>query len=54
MKKVNLAAQLNAFASGRIIDSAGSENDCFNFYDWFLDFFILHVIFCFKKLYNVN
>ena len=35
MKKVNLAAQLNAFASGRIIDSAGSENDCFNFYDWF-------------------
>ena len=35
MKKVNLAEQLNAFASGRIIDSAGSENDCFNFYDWF-------------------
>ena len=35
MKKVNLAAQLNAFASGRIIDSAGSENDSFNFYDWF-------------------
>ena len=33
--KVNLAAQLNAFASGRIIDSEGSENDCFNFYDWF-------------------
>ena len=35
MKKVNLAEQLNAFASGRIIDSEGSENDCFNFYDWF-------------------
>jgi hypothetical protein len=33
--KVNLAEQLNAFASGRIIDSEGSENDCFNFYDWF-------------------
>ena len=33
--KVNLAAQLNAFALGRIIDSEGSENDCFNFYDWF-------------------
>jgi hypothetical protein len=35
MKKVNLAEQLNAFASGRIIDSEGLENDCFNFYDWF-------------------
>jgi hypothetical protein len=35
MKKVNLAEQLNAFASGRIIDSEGSENRCFNFYDWF-------------------
>ena len=35
MRKVNLAAQLNAFASGRIIDSEGSENNCFNFYDWF-------------------
>jgi hypothetical protein len=35
MKKVNLAEQLNAFASGRIIDSEGSENDCYNFYDWF-------------------
>ena len=35
MKKVNLAEQLNAFASGRIIDSEGDQNDCFNFYDWF-------------------
>ena len=35
MKKVSLAEQLNAFASGRIIDSEGSENTCFNFYDWF-------------------
>jgi hypothetical protein len=35
MKKVSLAEQLNAFASGRIIDNEGSENDCFNFYDWF-------------------
>jgi hypothetical protein len=35
MKKVNLAEQLNAFASGRIIDSDGDQNDCFNFYDWF-------------------
>lgn len=35
MKKVSLAEQLNAFASGRIIDSEGSEDSCFNFYDWF-------------------
>ena len=35
MKKVNLADQLNAFASGKIIDSSGDQNDCFNFYDWF-------------------
>ncbi len=35
MKKVNLADQLNAFASGKIIDSTGDQNDCFNFYDWF-------------------
>ena len=35
MKKVNLAEQLNAFASGRIIDSEGDQNTCFNFYDWF-------------------
>ena len=35
MKKVSLAEQLNAFASGRIIDSEGDQNDCFNFYDWF-------------------
>ncbi len=30
-KKVNLADQLNAFASGKIIDSTGDQNDCFNF-----------------------
>jgi hypothetical protein len=35
MKKVNLAEQLNAFASGKIIDSTGDQNDCYNFYDWF-------------------
>ena len=35
MKKVSLAEQLNAFASGRIIDSEGDQNTCFNFYDWF-------------------
>ena len=35
MKKVNLAEQLNAFASGKIIDSSGDQNDCYNFYDWF-------------------
>ena len=35
MKKVSLAEQLNAFASGRIIDSEGDQNDCFNFYYWF-------------------
>jgi len=33
--KTTLAEQLNAFALGRIIDSEGRENDCFNFYDWF-------------------
>ena len=35
MKKVSLAEQLNAFASGSIIDSEGDQNTCFNFYDWF-------------------
>ena len=35
MNKVSLAEQLNAFASGRIIDSEGDQNTCFNFYDWF-------------------
>ena len=35
MTKVNLAAQLNAFASGQIMDSDGTIGDCFNFYDWF-------------------
>ena len=35
MKKVSLAEQLNAFASGRIIDSEGDQNTCYNFYDWF-------------------
>ena len=33
--KTTLADQLHAFALGRIIDSEGSENDCYNFYDWF-------------------
>jgi hypothetical protein len=33
--KTTLAEQLNAFASGRIIDSEGDQNTCFNFYDWF-------------------
>ena len=35
MTKVNLADQLNAFALGKIIDSTGDQNDCYNFYDWF-------------------
>ena len=35
MKKVNLATQLNGFANGLILDSAGNNHDCFNFYDWF-------------------
>jgi hypothetical protein len=35
MTKVNLAAQLNAFASGQIMDSNGNIDSCFNFYDWF-------------------
>jgi hypothetical protein len=34
--KVTLAAQLNAFASGKFMDSDGSvDSGCFNFYDWF-------------------
>jgi hypothetical protein len=33
--KVTLTEQLKAFDDGRIIDSNGSENDCYNFYDWF-------------------
>jgi hypothetical protein len=33
--KVNLAEQLNAFASGKIMDSDGTVGSCFNFYDWF-------------------
>ena len=35
MTKVNLAAQLNAFASGQIMDSDGTIGSCFNFFDWF-------------------
>ena len=30
-----LAAQLNAFASGQIMDSDGTIGNCYNFYDWF-------------------
>ena len=33
--KVTLAQQLNAFASGRIMDSDGTTGSCYNFYDWF-------------------
>jgi hypothetical protein len=33
--KTTLAAQLNAFASGQIMDSDGTIGSCFNFYDWF-------------------
>ena len=33
--RVNLAEQLNAFASGQIMDSDGTIGSCFNFYDWF-------------------
>lgn len=35
MKTANLKMQLEAFAQGRIIDSEGIEDFCFNFYDWF-------------------
>jgi hypothetical protein len=35
MATVNLKQQFEAFKAGRIIDSEGRENDCFNFYDWF-------------------
>ncbi len=34
MKKT-LAAQLNAFESGQIMDSDGTVGNCYNFYDWF-------------------
>jgi hypothetical protein len=34
-KTANLATQLNGFANGLILDSAGNNTDCFNFYDWF-------------------
>ena len=34
-KTANLADQLNAQANGLIIDSAGNNDSCYNFYDWF-------------------
>ena len=34
-KTANLATQLNAFANGVILNSAGEADRCFNFYDWF-------------------
>ena len=34
-KTANLADQLNAQANGLIIDSAGNNDECYNFYDWF-------------------
>ena len=33
--RTTLAAQLNAFASGQIMDSDGTVGNCYNFYDWF-------------------
>ena len=33
--KATLAQQLNAFASGQIMDSDGTTGSCYNFYDWF-------------------
>ena len=33
--RTTLAAQLNAFESGQIMDSDGTVGNCFNFYDWF-------------------
>lgn len=35
MRTFNLKQQFEAFNQGRIVDSNGSENGCFNFYDWF-------------------
>ena len=35
MKTVSLKEQFEAFKNGRIIDSEGREDTCFNFYDWF-------------------
>lgn len=35
MNKVTLKQQLEAFEHGKIIDSEGQENKCYNFYDWF-------------------
>jgi hypothetical protein len=33
--KTTLAAQLNAFESGQIMEPNGTVGNCFNFYDWF-------------------
>ena len=33
--RTTLAAQLNAFESGQIMDSNGTIGFCYNFYDWF-------------------
>jgi hypothetical protein len=35
MKNANLRMQLEAFAQGRILNAEGTEDFCFNFYDWF-------------------
>lgn len=35
MRTFNLKQQFEAFNQGRIVDSNGNENSCFNFYDWF-------------------
>ena len=35
METLTLKHQFEAFKQGRIIDSHGNQDDCFNFYDWF-------------------
>lgn len=35
MRTLSLKEQFEAFNEGRIIDSEGNADDCFNFYDWF-------------------
>ena len=35
MKSLSLKEQFKAFNEGRIVDSEGGADECFNFYDWF-------------------
>jgi hypothetical protein len=37
MKTANLATQLNGFANGLILNSAGNNDECYNFLIWFCE-----------------